>query len=203
MKPLSGNVLAKPAATEQPVDLSQRLAIPTLTTAHPAAQPPSGRQIDCGDFALRIARDGTWFYHGSPILRKPLVRLLSTVLHREENGDFWLVTPAERGRIAVDDAPFVAVTLDAAGSGPDQVLTFGTNVDDRIVADEAHPIRVVEDAATGEPSPYIQVRNRLEARIARAVFYQLVDLAVGPPGAADARLGVWSARTFFDLGPCA
>lgn len=71
----------------------------------------------CGDFDFRIARDGTWFYRGSPIGRKPLVRLFSTVLRRENDGSFWLVTPAERGRITVDDAPFVAVEMEVTGEG--------------------------------------------------------------------------------------
>src|SRR5215471_8017890 len=118
----------------------------------------------CGDFDMRIARDGTWFYRGSPIGRKPLVKLFSTVLRRE-NGEFWLVTPVERGRILVDDAPFVAVEVDAVGEGADRRLTFRTNVDDIVTADAAHPIRVDHDPESGEPSPYITVRNGLEARI--------------------------------------
>lgn len=200
MKPLSGMDLAEPAAAEPSADLARRQATPTLATARPAAA-SSGRQTDCGDFGLRIARDGTWFYHGSPILRKPLVRLFATVLQRDEVGDYWLVTPAERGRITVDDAPFIAQALEVAGAGEDQVLRFVTNVDDHIIANMQHPIRVVEDAASGAPSPYILVRDRLEARISRAVFYQLADLAVAAPGGE--RLGVWSAGSFFDLGPAA
>ncbi|HEY4163611.1 MAG TPA: DUF1285 domain-containing protein [Dongiaceae bacterium] len=153
----------------------------------------------CGDFDMRIARDGTWFYRGSPIGRKPLVKLFSTVLRRE-NGEFWLVTPVERGRILVDDAPFVAVAVDAAGEGSDQTLTFRTNVDDEVIVDAAHPIRVSENPETGESVPYINVRNGLEARILRPVYYHLVELGEFAVIEGAEQLGVWSAGTFFPLG---
>ncbi len=159
----------------------------------------------CGDFDMRIARDGTWFYHGSPIGRKPLVKLFASVLRREHDGSYWLVTPVERGRIAVDDAPFVAVELTATGSGRDQILVFRTNLDETITVGPAFPIRVVEDASTGEPTPYVVARSGrdgqpgLDALIARAAFYQLVELAVEDP-ADSRRLGVWSGGAFFALG---
>src|SRR3954471_4529049 len=119
----------------------------------PTNAPDFSQLPSCGDFDMRIARDGTWFYRGSPIGRKPLVKLFSTVLRRE-NGEFWLVTPVERGRILVDDAPFVAVEVEAAGEGLDRKLTFRTNVDDVVTLDAAHPLRVDHDAASGEPRPY-------------------------------------------------
>jgi hypothetical protein len=153
----------------------------------------------CGDFDMRIARDGTWFYRGSPIGRKPLVKLFSTVLRRE-NGEFWLVTPAERGRILVDDAPFVAVAVDAAGTGMDRRLTFRTNVDDEVIADAAHPIRVAADSPRGESVPYVTVRNGLEARILRPVYYHLVELGEFAIIDGVEQLGVWSAGIFFPLG---
>jgi hypothetical protein len=148
---------------------------------------------------MRIARDGTWFYRGSPIGRKPLVKLFSTVL-RHENGEFWLVTPVERGRILVDDAPFVAVEVDAVGDGPDRRLTFRTNVDDIVTADEAHPIRVDHDPASGAPSPYITVRKGLEARILRPVYYHLVEMGEFRTSDGTEQLGVWSCGRFFPLG---
>ena len=148
---------------------------------------------------MRIARDGTWFYRGSPIGRKPLVKLFSTVL-RHENGEFWLVTPAERGRILVDDAPFVAVEVDAVGEGKDRRLTFRTNVDDIVTVDAAHPIRVDHDPASGEPSPYVTVRNGLEARILRPVYYHLVELGEFAEVDGAEQLGVWSSGRFFPLG---
>ena len=151
----------------------------------------------CGAFDIRIARDGTWYHEGSPIGRKPLVRLFSTVLHRAEDGSFWLQTPVEKGRIQVDDAPFTAVELQVEGAGDAQVLRFRTNVDDWVEAGPDHPIRV-ETADSGEPSPYILVRERLDALILRSVFYQLADLAVS--GRDEETLGVWSKGTFFPLG---
>ncbi|MBM3573229.1 MAG: DUF1285 domain-containing protein [Alphaproteobacteria bacterium] len=157
----------------------------------------------CGDFSIRIARDGTWFYHGSPIGRKPLVRLFSSVLRRDEAGDYWLVTPVERGRIVVDDAPFTAVELLVTGSGRDAVLRFRTNIDELVEAGSDHPIRVQEDPQTGEPRPYILVRDRLEALILRPVYYQMVELGVVESDAAAAtreRFGLWSKGTFFPLG---
>lgn len=157
----------------------------------------------CGDFGFRIARDGTWFYHGSPIARKPLARLFSTILRRDSAGDYWLVTPVERVRIQVDDAPFVAVELTVEGRRQTQRLVFRTNLDDLVVAGPKHPIRVVERSAESvgvrEPAPYVVVRDRLEARIARPVFYQLADLAVESPVDGRPALGVWSDGVFFVL----
>ncbi|MCH7555358.1 MAG: DUF1285 domain-containing protein, partial [Proteobacteria bacterium] len=117
--------------------------------------------VICGDFDMRIARDGTWFYHGSPIGRKPLVKLFASVLNRDEDGVFWLITPVEKGRVEVDDAPFLAVEVTVTGEGRDQRLRFRTTLDDEVTADDDHRLRVAIDAATGEPSPYILVRGRL------------------------------------------
>lgn len=162
----------------------------------------SGTQVlpGCGDFDIRIARDGTWFYKGSPIGRKPLVKLFSTVIRRDEHGDYWLVTPVERGRIQVEDAPFVAVEVVASGTGRSQVLNFRSNLDDWIEAGPDHPLRIEEDPATGEPSPYILVRDNLEALILRPVFYQLVEQAVEHRRNGTDYLGLWSKETFFPLG---
>jgi hypothetical protein len=152
-------------------------------------------------YDIRIARDGTWYYHGSPIGRIELVKLFATVLRRDDAGDFWLVTPAERGRITVEDAPFVAVEVEAEGAGPDQRLRFRTNLDHQVTAGPDHPIRVKTDAETGEPRPYILVRDGLEALIARPVFYELVERAEERFGdGGESRLGIWSTGIFFDLG---
>jgi len=148
---------------------------------------------------MRIARDGTWFYRGSPIGRKPLVKLFSTVLRRE-NGEFWLVTPVERGRILVDDSPFVAVEVEAEGEGRARRLSFRTNVDDIVTADAGHPIRVDHDPATGEPRPYVTVRDGLEARILRPVYYHLVEMGEFETRDGAEQLGVWSSGRFFPLG---
>ncbi|MBO6783428.1 MAG: DUF1285 domain-containing protein [Alphaproteobacteria bacterium] len=146
---------------------------------------------------MRIARDGTWHYRGSPIERKPLVTLFSSVLTRDDDGQFWLETPVERGRIDVDDAPFVAVEVDVEGEGPGQRLIFRTNLDETVTAGPDHPIRVSFDESTGEPSPYVLVRDRLEALLARPVYYALAELAVEDPGSGA--LGVWSGGRFFAL----
>jgi hypothetical protein len=162
--------------------------------------PAPGLIESCGDFSIRIARDGTWFYHNSPIRRLPLVKLFASVLRREADGEYWLVTPAERGRIDVEDAPFVAVELEASGHGRDQSLTFRTNLDDRLVAGESHPLRVATDAATGEPRPYILVRPGLEALLLRSVFYHLVGLGHEATVDGKPQFGVWSTGKFFPLG---
>lgn len=154
----------------------------------------------CGDFDMRIGRDGTWYYRESPIGRKPLAKLFSTVLRREADGSYWLVTPVERGRIIVDDVPFTAVELTVRGSGPDQVLVFRTNLDDEVTVDADHPLRVAHDAETGEPSPYIMVRNGLEARLVRSVYYQLVELGEERRVDGAKTYGVWSSNRFFPLG---
>ena len=160
----------------------------------------SPNQQFCGDIDMRIARDGTWFYHGSPIGRKQLVKLFSTVLTRDSSGDYWLETPVEKCRIQVEDAPFLAVEMSVEGSGVNQRLQFRTNVDDNVIAGAAHPIRVAIDPVTEEPSPYVLVRGALEALIARAVFYDLVELAAEDGRDGDVRFGVWSDGEFFPLG---
>jgi hypothetical protein len=152
------------------------------------------------NFGIRIGRDGTWYYLGTPIKRLPLVKLFSTVLWRDDKGDFWLVTPVERGRIDVDDAPFVAVGLTVEGEGQDTLLTFRTNLDEEIVAGVEHPIRVEIDPETEEPTPYIHVRDNLEALIARSVFYDLAEMAEEATVNGGIELRVWSRGNMFCLG---
>jgi hypothetical protein len=152
----------------------------------------------CGDLDMRIARDGTWFYLGTPIGRMPLVKLFSSIIRRDGD-DYFLVTPVEKVGITVDDAPFVAIDFDWIGDG----LQFVTNVGDTVVAGADHPIRVVRDPATGEPSPYVLVRTNLEALIDRKSFYRLVDL--GEEAEIDGTLwfGVRSSGVFFPIIPAA
>lgn len=161
--------------------------------------------IECGDLPFVIKRDGTWLYRGSPINRKELVCLFSSVLRREEDGSWWLQTPAERGRIEVEDAPFIAVELDWAGDGRHQVLSFRTNIDQVVTAGPENPIRVSHDLITCEPTPYIRVRPgnghfAVEARINRATYYELVALAIPEWVGSRRMLGVWSQGQFFSLG---
>lgn len=132
-------------------------------------QPTITRTID-----MRIARNGDWFYLGSRINRSRMVKLFSTVLRMDE-GQIYLVTPQERLRIVVDDAPFTAVLVEQHESSDGNALLFTTNVGDQMIADEQHPITVDYAEPGGEPSPYVLVRNRLKALISRSVFYQLVE----------------------------
>jgi hypothetical protein len=153
----------------------------------------------CGDFDMRIDREGTWHYRGSPIGRLPLVKLFATVLRRGPDGDYWLVTPAEQGRIEVEDVPFVAVELRAHGEGRDRRLELRTNLEEWVPLDAEHPLRL-EPAADGATVPYLRVRDQLDARVARSVFYHMVDLAEPAPDGVDGVVGVWSAGRFFPLG---
>ena len=152
----------------------------------------------CGDLDMRIARDGTWFYLGTPIGRKEMVRLFSTIIRRDGD-DYFLVTPVEKVGIIVDDAPFVAVDFTTKGTGQDQILTFETNVGDFAVAGPDHPIRVVRDPETGEPSPYVLVRANLEALIDRKSFYRLVDIGTHEDCDGEPWFGIWSSGKFFPV----
>lgn len=157
----------------------------------------------CGEIDMRIGRDGAWHYLGSPINRPAMVRLFANILRREPDGSYVLVTPAEKCRIRVDDAPFTAVEMVTSGTGDDRLIAFRTNVDDVVPLDSEHPLRVPVHAETGEPSPYLLVRDRLEALITRPVFYQLVDVAEERRQEGRTVLGVRSAGEFFILGEAA
>jgi hypothetical protein len=172
-----------------------------LGNSSPAMAAPTRKRppIDRGDLEMRIARDGTWFYRGSPIDRQSLVKLFASVLRREADGRYWLVTPAERGSIDVEDVPFLAVDVTVEGEGTDQRLMFRTNLDEFVTAGPDNPLRV-ETAASGEPAPYILVRDGLEARLARPVFYELVELGTEEPIGETTQFGVWSSGVFFRLG---
>ena len=150
----------------------------------------------CGDLDMRIARDGTWFYLGTPIGRPALVKLFSTIIRRDGD-DYFLVTPVEKVGITVDDAPFVAVDFNIRGDD----LVFETNVGDFVTAGPDYPIRVVRDPETGEPSPYVLVRTNLEALIDRKSFYRLVDIGVTRPHDGDDWFGVQSGGGFFPIIP--
>jgi uncharacterized protein len=154
----------------------------------------------CGDLDMRIARDGTWFYQGTPIGRAPLVKLFANILKRE--GDrFFLVTPVEKVGITVDDVPFVAVDFDVAGTGAAQAVTFVTGIGDRATAGPDHPLRVERDAVTGEPAPYVLIRPGLEARIDRKSFYRLVDLCTDAAVDGAVWFGLHSGGSFFPVIP--
>lgn len=150
----------------------------------------------CGDSEMRIARDGTWFHQGSPIGREAMVRLFSTIIRREADGSFALVTPVEKLSIVVEDAPFVAVELKSEGTGQERQLAFRLNIGDLIAAGPANMLTVRE----GEdgPHPYLHVRAGLEALVARSVYYELMNLALDEERGDD-RVGLWSGGRFFPL----
>jgi uncharacterized protein len=162
--------------------LAEEKRLPPVEKWHPT---------HCGDSEMRIARDGTWFHQGSPIGRPAMVRLFSTILRREPDGGFVLVTPAEKLDILVEDAPFVAVELKSEGEGRDRTLAFRLNTGDLVVAGPDHPLRF--DAG---PHPYVEVRGGLDALVVRPVYYELAEIALAegatPPG-------VWSGGRFFPL----
>lgn len=130
----------------------------------------------CGDLDMEIKRDGTWFYLGTPIGRMPLVQLFSSVLRKDDDGKTYLVTPVEKVGIRVEDAPFIAVEVDASGEGDERVLTFRTNVGDVVEAGPDNPLRFVDEDDTDGLKPYLLVRGRLEALVARPVMYELAEL---------------------------
>lgn len=146
----------------------------------------------CGEIDIRIRKDGVWLHEGTPIGREALVRLFSTVLRLDPDG-YHLVTPVEKMKIVVEDAPFIATRVDRRG----EALVFQTNVGDTVEAGPETPIRVETDPKTGEPRPYVHVRRGLEALIARPVFYELADMAV----ARDGVWGVDSNGAFFPIAP--
>jgi hypothetical protein len=153
-------------------------------------------------YGIKILRNGTWLYNGTPITRHNLVKLFASVLKKDETGDYWLITPYEKGRIEVEDVPFTAVEMKAELSGKDQIVSFRTNLDEWIVLDPEHPLRVIHDAATGEPSPYIMVRDKMEARIVRAVYYDMIKTTVEDEK-EKGLFGLWSQGKFYPVGKTA
>ena len=199
---------SKPPASEAPVSAAPAPSAEGLAATIKAASkkgPPPVHLWNppfCGDLDMRIARDGTWWYLGTPIGREALVRLFSSILKREGER-YFLVTPVEKVGIQVDDAPFVAVDFDLEGQGHDQSVTFTTQVGDTARAGADHPIRVERDAQTGEPSPYVLIRADLWALIDRKSFYRLIDLCTHAPHQGADWFGLWSGGRFFPILPSA
>lgn len=153
----------------------------------------------CGDIGMAIRRDGLWMYQNSPIGRKPLVKLFSRVLRKDADGKHYLVTPVEKVDVAVEDAPFLGVEMEVSGSGRDQHLTFRTNVDDAVRCGPEHPLRFEAEAGSGGLKPYFLVRGRLEALVTRAVYYDLVELAVTEVLDGQEQFGVWSGGKYWRM----
>jgi len=154
----------------------------------------------CGDLDMRIARDGTWFYEGSPINRPAMVKMFSNIL-RKDGDKYVLVTPVEKVGITVEDAPFVTEDFEVSGEGDSQVLTFETHVGDFTAAGPDNPIRVEIDPESDEPAPYVTVRANLEARITRKAFYRLVELGTHQDVKGQSMFGVMSSGVFFPFLP--
>ena len=174
-----------PSALQSLLDAAQDRSLPPVERWNPPRQ---------GEIDIRIAANGDWYHEGELIRRFAIAKLFATIL-RVDDGEHFLVTPAEKLRIRVDDAPFVATDMETDGEGRARRILFKTNVEDVVLADADHPIAVEEN--NGQPRPYVEVRRGLWALIARSVFYRLVDLAEPGP---DDEFSVWSAGERFVLG---
>ncbi len=151
---------------------------------------------------MRIDRDGTWHHEGRPIARKPLVKLFASVLRREDDDSYWLVTPVERGRIDVEDVPFVIVELTAEGTGSRQMINVRSNLDEWVTIGPDHPLFLRQPNDTPPatvPIPYVSIRPKLEGRFLRSAYYDLVDLGETHQQGGITRYGVWSDGQFFSL----
>lgn len=190
---LNGNSDARPSGLEALLDAARAGGAPG---ARPVEKwdPPA-----CGDIGMAIRRDGTWTYQGSPIGRMALVKLFASILRKDADGRTYLVTPAEKVDVAVEDAPFLAVEMAVSGEGREQALTFRTNVDDVVTVDAAHPLRFERSGPDGGLKPYVLVRGRLEALATRAVYAELVELAVAGGDGGD-EVGVWSGGVWWGMG---
>ncbi|WP_420549008.1 DUF1285 domain-containing protein [Curvivirga sp.] len=152
------------------------------------------------NYDMFIARNGDWYHEGGQIKRQALCKLFSTILQKDDEGQFWLVTPVEKGKIEVEDAPFVAVEMIVEGQGKDQTLSLRSNLDHWVTVDKEHPLRIDVDLETDEPAPYVLIRDDLEALIVRSVFYDLVALAEEIEHEGQVKLGIWSSGHFFEIG---
>lgn len=179
---------------EPPPDLATLSLAEIAKLAAEAKLPPVEKwnPTHCGHSGMRIARDGTWFHEGSPIGRKEMVRLFSTILRREADGSHVLVTPVEKLDIDVEDAPFIATAMQSQGEGEGREIAFSLNTGDLVLLDADHPLTIRQDQ--NGPLPYVAVRGGMEARIGRSVYYELANIAI----AEDAD-GVWSHGRYFAL----
>ncbi|MFO1119655.1 MAG: DUF1285 domain-containing protein [Rhodospirillales bacterium] len=172
-------------------------ADPHLPGVPPAS--PNGRVL-YENLGISIDKDGIWHYHGSPIRRKELVCLFAHALSRDDDGRYWLVTATEMGPIDVADAPLLVVEMFVAGSGSEQTISLRTNVDEIVDVDERHPLYVMLDHETGKAIPYLRLDRRIEARVTRSVFYELVAIAAESEVEGRRCLAVRSAGHLFSLG---
>lgn len=157
---------------------------------------------NCGEIGLRVAADGTWYYQNSPIGRRALVRLFSSVMRKDEDGCHYLVTPVEKIAIEVEDAPFLAVEMTISGDAPgSQILSFTTNCGDEVSAGQDHPLRFARAESNEGIKPYILVRGRLEALVTRSLSYDLFEKGMTETLDGKEMFGVWSGKVFFPIAP--
>jgi len=185
-------------------DTARIQGLEALLAEQLAGAPPPVERWDppyCGDIGMAIKADGVWYYQGSPIGRIALVKLFARVLRRDADGRYYLVTPVEKVDVRVEDAPFLAVEMQVDGSGKAQQLTFRTNVDDVVCCGADFPLRFEVEPRSGGLRPYLRVRGRLEALVTRALYYDLVELAIAEDQARPDRLGVWSGGIWWELAP--
>lgn len=185
---------------EPPPDLSTMTLADVAQALADRRLPPVDQwdPAHCGPSDMRIARDGTWFHQGTPIVREAMVRLFATILRREADGSYVLVTPSEKLAIEVEDAAFIAVELKSEGEGLARRLAFRLNTGELVVAGPDHPLRFA--AAHDGAAPYLHVRGGLEARLARSVYYELAEIALAEAGDPP---GLWSNGTFFAMAAAA
>ena len=178
-------------SVEQLFTQLQKFPIPPVARWHPEKSL---------DIDLRIKADGRWYYRGSEIVRARIVKLFGSVLRLQTDGNYFLITPQLKYPIRVDEAPFQAVELKRQGVGREQKLIFRTNLDEVVIADSSHPIHV-RIAADGQPSPTVEVRDGLRAKITRSVYYELAQMVVDEDDKENGEtLGVYSSGVFFALG---
>lgn len=154
---------------------------------------------EIGDSEMRITADGRWYHQGDPINRPAMVRAFSTLLRREQDGRFALITPYQKLYIVVEDAPFIAVEMESEGQGTDRKLAFRLNTDHLVIANADHPLRFPADPAVERPQPYLQVRRGLEALLSRPVYYALAELILADPQQHEQVSGIWSHGAFFPI----
>ncbi|HMA52026.1 MAG TPA: DUF1285 domain-containing protein [Magnetospirillaceae bacterium] len=171
----------------------------TAENAKSLLDPPVRQKSICGKIDMRIARDGKWFYHGTPIPRKEMVCLFASTLTRRPDGSYWLITPCEEAEIEVEDVPFLAVEMFSCSCGRQRNISFRTNVDELVTLDRPGQLRLCRKAE-GNP-PYLTVRDGIEARLTRSVYYELVGIGVEEVVDGERLYGVWSKGIFFPLGP--
>jgi uncharacterized protein len=181
-------------------DLSQLSLVEIAQMAKDQRLPPVAQWNPplTGHSKMRITRDGRWYHDGTLITRETMVRLFSSILRKEPDGSYVVVTPIEKQTVDVEDAPFVAVEAKTSGAGKDRMIAFRLNTGDLITVDDIHPIQVME--RNGEPAPYIAARGGMDALIARQVYYELANLALDE-GASP--IGLWSSGIFFSFEPVA